>query len=138
MNRTLPPSGSVLTYPYLWHWQATGGETEGRKERPVCLLLSIAGEDATHLVLLAISGTPPRADQTSLPIPPLERRRAGLKDWKEAWITVSEYNYDIAERSYYLDPNGEVMGRFGPAFLGQVAKAARPFIAQRGARIDRA
>ncbi len=138
MTSRLPPNGSVLTYPYLWRWQADGGETEGRKERPVCLLLSIPREQMTHLVLLAISGTPPRPEQTALAIPALERRRAGLREWKEAWITVSEYNYDVAEQSYYLDPNADILGRFGPAFLARIAAAARPFIARHSARIDRA
>jgi hypothetical protein len=133
-----PPTGSILAYPYLWRWQADKGETEGRKERPVCLLLSVASGEATHLLLLAISGTPPRSDQTALLVPPLERRRGGLREWKDAWITVSEFNYDIAETSHYLDPNAEVFGRFGPKFLSKIAAAARPFIQQRSARIDRA
>ena len=138
MNSAIPPSGSVLNYPYLWRWQAEKGETEGRKDRPVCLVLAIAKSDLTHLVLLAISGTPPRSDQTALVIPALERRRAGLLDWKEAWITVSEYNYDVAEASYHLDPNTEVLGRFSSSFLMKIATAARPFIAQTSARVDRA
>jgi hypothetical protein len=137
MTRMLPPTGSVLTYPYLWRWQADQGETEGRKERPVCLLLAVPSGEATHVLLLAISGTPPRSDQTALTIPALERRRAGLREWNDAWITVSEFNYDIAETSYYLDPNAEVFGRFSPNFLSKIAAAARPFIQQKSARVDR-
>lgn len=138
MNSALPPSGSVLNYPYLRHWQAEKGETEGRKDRPVCLILAIAKSELTHLVLLAISGTPPRSDQTALIIPSLERRRTGLRDWKEAWITISEYNYDVAEASHYLDPNTEILRRFSSSFLAKIAVAACPFIAQASARIDRA
>jgi hypothetical protein len=137
MSGGLPSNGSVLIYPYLWRWQAENGETEGRKDRPVCLVLAISKSDVTHLVLLAISGTPPRSDQTALPIPALERRRAGLREWKEAWITVSEYNYDVAETSHYLDPNTETLGRFSSSFLAKIAAAARPFIAQSSARVDR-
>jgi hypothetical protein len=137
MSRTLPSTGSVLVYPYLWRWQADKGETEGRKERPVCLLLAVPSDTVTHVLLLAISSTPPRSDQTALPIPALECRRAGLSDWKEAWITVSEFNYDVAETSYYLDPNAEVLGRFSPGFLSKIAGAARPFIQRKSARINR-
>jgi len=137
MNNRLPPTGSILTYPYLWRWQADKGETEGRKERPVCLLLAVPSNTVTHVLLLAISGTPPRFDQTALPVPALERRRAGLREWKDAWITVSEFNYDIAETSYYLDPNAEVLGRFSPNFLSKIAAAARPFIQQKAMRIGR-
>jgi hypothetical protein len=38
-------------------------------------------------------------------IPLLKIRQAGLSMFKRGRITVSEYNYDIAERSYYFDPN---------------------------------
>jgi len=137
MAISLPPNGSVIRYPYLWHWQFGRGETEGRKERPVCLMLAIPRGNETHLVLLAISGTPPSPRQTALDIPPLERRRAGLKDWKEAWVTVSEYNYDVAEMSFYFDPDAKVQGRFSRAFLGKIAEAFRPFVASAGARITR-
>jgi hypothetical protein len=57
----------------------TTWETEGRKSRPVWLLIAIARANTTHLIFLAISGTPPRADQTTILIPALERRRAGEK-----------------------------------------------------------
>lgn len=137
MSGKVPANGAVIAYPYLWRWQHDKGETEGRKERPVCLMLAIPKGKETHLVLLAISGTPPLSDQTTLSIPPLERRRAGLRDWKEAWITVSEYNHDIAERSFYFEPHSEVLGQFSKAFLGKIAAAARPFIMQQSARISR-
>lgn len=137
MHEPVPPNGSVISYPYLWKWQHEGGETEGRKSRPACLVLGIKRATKTHLVLLAISGTPPRSDQTALTIPLLERQRAGLKDFKEAWITVSEYNYDIAEESFYFDHNAAVLGKFGPSFLAKIAVAARPFIAKRGAQVQR-
>jgi hypothetical protein len=137
MSNNLPPTGSVLNYPYLWRWQSDRGETEGRKERPVCLLLAVPGGGVTHVLLFAISGTPPRSDQAALSIPPLERRRAGLGEWKDAWITVSECNYDLAEESYYLDPNAEIFGRFSPSFLSRIAAAARPFISEKTARVKR-
>tara|TARA_R110002020_G_scaffold25225_19_gene82213 strand:- start:1891 stop:2226 length:336 start_codon:yes stop_codon:yes gene_type:complete len=80
----IPPNGSIIRYAYLWKWQRDNHETEGRKERPVCLTLSLPHGDQTALILLAISGTPPRSDQTTLAIPELER--AGLSAWKDAWI----------------------------------------------------
>lgn len=133
----LPANGAVIRYPYLWRWQHDRGETEGRKERPVCMMLAIPRGDETHLVLLAISGTPPRSDQTALEIPSLECRRAGLREWKEAWITVSEFNYDVAESSFYFDPSAEALGAFSKGFLARVAEAARPFIASSKARVSR-
>ena len=117
MSSSMPGNGSILRYPYLWRWQYEKGETEGRKARPVCLMLAIPRLNTTHLVFLAISSTPPRPNQTTIPIPTLERRRAGLNDWKEAWITVSEYNYDVAERLVYRKVVVKHIGRTLMAFL---------------------
>ncbi|MBB4000135.1 hypothetical protein [Aureimonas pseudogalii] len=134
----VPKSGSIIPYSYLFGWQRDRGETEGRKsERPVCLLLAIPGRNVTNLVLLAISGEPPRSDQTALEIPLLEIRRAGLREWKQAWILVSEYNYDIAERSYYYNPNVEVRGSFSKGFLAKIAAAMKPLMASGSAKIER-
>lgn len=105
--------------------------------RPVCMLLSVRRDDQTHLVLLAISSTPPRRDQQAIVVPQLECRRAGLDDWKEAWITLSEFNYDIVERSYYLDPNAEVLGYFSKGFLVQVATAFKRLLPSQKQQVSR-
>ena len=65
------------------------------------MVIAVRGrDDLTHLALLAISSQPPGGEQAALEIPDIERRRAGLSDWRRAWITISEYNCDIAERSW--------------------------------------
>jgi hypothetical protein len=133
----IPANGSIIRFPYLWAWQRDKGETEGRKSRPVCMVLAIPSGNQTNLILLAISGTPPRSDQTALEIPQLECRRAGIRDWKDAWITVSEFNHDIAEHSFYYDPNTEILGSFSKGFLAKVAAAFKPFLARPSARISR-
>jgi hypothetical protein len=90
-----------------------------------------------HLVLLPISSQPPNPDQTALEIPDSERGRAGLNRYPRAWIVVSEYNYDVAERSYYYDFNGEVLGSFSGPFLREVASVVRSILTKARARIDR-
>ncbi|PJR12793.1 hypothetical protein [Sinorhizobium meliloti] len=131
--------GTVLDYPYLWKREFLSGETEGRKDRPVCVLTAIVSpkDGQTHLALLAISSQPPHRDQQAIEIPETECRRAGLADWKKAWITVSEYNYDIAEKSYYLDTAQAPIGRLGKRFMQRLANAAAPLFRQGGARVDR-
>jgi hypothetical protein len=75
----------VPAYPYLWLRQSWRGEEEGRKRRPVCVTVAIRATDGlTHLALLAITGTPPRAEQRAVEIPPLELRRIGLSEFKQA------------------------------------------------------
>nr|WP_157179783.1 hypothetical protein [Rhizobium leguminosarum] len=87
----------MISYPYLWAWQQQRGETEGRKQRPFCVVVAIrsAGDGNTHLVLLAVTTQPPQAGRVALEIPDIERRRAGLGDLKQSWIVIDEYNYDI-------------------------------------------
>lgn len=121
-------NGSIVKYPYLWRWQAEEGREHGEKDRPVCLAMAMPDprQNVTHLVILAISGTPPKSDQIALEIPDLELRRAGLSSSKRGWITVSEFNYDIAERSWHFDPAQTPQGRFGAHSLRKsVAPCAR-------------
>lgn len=130
--------GDIITYPYLWRWQAEHGETEGRKDRPVCVALPLRKRNVTHLFLLAITSTPPRPEQTAVPIPETETRRAGLKDWKDGWVIIDECNYDVAEQSFYLDTSHAPLGRFSEAFTNQIKGALRAAIETKSmTRIDR-
>lgn len=130
--------GDVVPYPYLWKWQDRRGETEGRKDRPVCVAVCVRARDGlTHVALLAISSRPGDAGQLTLEIPPIERRRAGLRAFKDAWVALDEFNYDIVEKSHYLDPSQAALGRFSKSFMMQVAKRLAPAFASKGARIDR-
>ncbi|ANL74404.1 hypothetical protein AMC83_PB00074 (plasmid) [Rhizobium phaseoli] len=56
-------------------------------------------------MLLAITTQPPQAGRVALEIPDIERRRAGLGDNKQSWIVVDEYNYDVVEQSWYIEPH---------------------------------
>lgn len=116
-------TGEVISYPYLWAWQQQRGETEGRKQRPVCVVIAIRGtnDGNTHLALLAITTQPPQAGRLALEIPEIECKRAGLGDLKQSWIMVDEYNYDIVERSWYIEPDQEILGRFSKSFMVKIA-----------------
>lgn len=115
--------GQVIDYPYLWAWQREGGETEGRKVRPTCVVVAVRGakDGLTHLALLAITTQPPQADRVAIEVSDIECRRAGLSDIKRCWIVVDEYNYGVAERSWYIEPHGKVLGRFSKAFMMKIA-----------------
>ncbi|WP_322996469.1 hypothetical protein [Castellaniella sp.] len=132
--------GDVLAYPYLWRWQAeeNSSREHGEKERPVCMILTVTDKQGlTHMLLLPISSKQPLDERDALEIPPLEMRRAGLTHYPRGWITITECNYDILERSYYLDQSQEVMGRFSEAYLEEIRKAFAPFLAQGTARVSR-
>jgi hypothetical protein len=127
----------VEGYSYLWRRQGSAGETEGRKPRPVCVAIAVTdAKGRTHLALLPISSQPPGDVADALPIPAAEQRRAGLADWKAAWVYVSEYNYDIAERSLYL-PMKPPLKRFSARFMDRVLAAFRPTLQRKGRRVTR-
>ncbi|MGO1075265.1 hypothetical protein [Inquilinus sp. CA228] len=132
-------SGVIVDYPYLWRWQQERGETEGRKDRPVCVAIALRRLDSskTYLALLAISGTPPQPGRRTLELAEIECRRAGIKTWKAAWIYIDEYNFDIAEWSYYLDLSQEPRGRFSKSFMMKLAAECSPFFKTRQSRVDR-
>jgi hypothetical protein len=138
-NASKISTGDVVpSYPYLWLWQRERGEEEGRKDRPICVAVSSRGNDGlTHLALLAITGTSPRDDQLAVEIPALEIRRLGLSEFKQAWIVVSEYNYDILERSFSLEPPRQQGRRLSPGFLKVVLRAFKPTLLRFEARVYR-
>lgn len=124
MSREFLP-GQVIDYPYLWAWQHERGETEGRKVGPTCVVVAVRGakDGLTHLALLAITTQPPQADRIAIEVSDIERQRAGLSDFKRCWIVVDEYNYDVAERSWYVEPNTRAIGRFSKTFMMKIATA---------------
>jgi hypothetical protein len=133
-----PQQGAVLRYPYLWARERDAGESAGRKPRPVCLVLRIsdAASAIHHLVLLPITSQAPSYDRVALEIPDIERRRAGLTRYARAWVIADEYNYDIAEQSFHLEPDAQI-GTFGAKFLREIAKALRSTLTKTAARVDR-
>lgn len=132
--------GDIVSYPYLWRWQVeeNPGREHGEKDRPVCMILTITDRQGlTHLLLLPISSRPPFDGQDAIEIPRLELRRAKLTGYERGWITISECNYDVLERSYYLDTAQKPLGRFSDAFLEKVRQAFVPFLATGSARVNR-
>ncbi len=138
MSREFLP-GQVIDYPYLWAWQHEDGETEGRKTRPTCVVVAVRGatDGLTHLALLAITTQPPQADRIALEVSDIESRRAGLSDHKRCWIVVDEYNYDVAEKSWYMEPGGKALGRFSKAFMMRIAAAFGEASRKAGRRVNR-
>src|SRR6185312_6311282 len=104
MNFEALRTGAVIRFPYLWAHQATEGETEGRKFRPVAVGVRIpkpSGEDV--LSLFPITSQKPDPDRFAAEIPETEKRRAGLAGDLRLWIILDEYNHDVIGRSFYLE-----------------------------------
>lgn len=91
----------------------------------------------THLALLAFTTQPPQADRIALEVSDIECRRAGLSDRKRCWVVVDEYNYDVAERSWYIGPDEQALGRFSKALMMRIAAAFGEAPRKSGRRVNR-
>lgn len=108
-------TGSVIRYPYLWAREADAGETEGRKSRPTVVGIRLKRADGDTLVLLPITSKTPATDQQTVEIPATEKRRAGPSVDMRLWIVLDEFNHDLVEQSWYLEPQTP-LGSFSRAF----------------------
>jgi hypothetical protein len=117
-----PSNGLVIRYSYLWAREHDRPEEAGRKDRPACVQIIVADEQAgTIVALFPITSQPPRRDRTALEIPETEARRAGLK--LPAWIIVDEWNLDnLATSSHIADTHP--LGTFSPAFTRRIRQSA--------------
>jgi hypothetical protein len=114
--------GDIFKYPYRWKHELNK-PVDHQKERPVCLTLKLERKPGlTVLALLPISDQP-NADQTlSIRVPQDELKLSGLSQFREAYVHLSEVNFDRRENSYTFNPRAKVLGRFSKDFLQRVAK----------------
>lgn len=117
----------VIRYPYLWAREASHGETEGRKNRPVAVGVRMARPDGDLVLFFPISTKQPEPARFAVEVPSIEKRRAGLDTDLCLWIILDEFNTDIVGRSFYLEPEPPI-GRFSKAFF---LPLLREFIARR-------
>ncbi|WP_393925428.1 hypothetical protein [Yoonia sp. R2-816] len=118
-----PKQGDVWSYEYLWRWQHEEGSEHGRKPRPTALVATVVGKDnRTNLFILPITSKEPVASRLAMEVPQIERKRAGLSSDIRLWVIMDEYNHDILETSFSLDPNGKI-GTFSSVFIGKVLVA---------------
>lgn len=94
MDLSEPPrNGAVIRYAYLWRDEKRLGLEEGRKDRPVAVLLAKteAETGVCTVVVMPITHTPPRDPGITIPVPAADRRTMGLDD-EPCWIVCNEVN----------------------------------------------
>lgn len=125
MANEFPTAGQVFDYHYLWKWQSSVGETEGRKSRPSCMALVTKNNAGQHvLFIVPITSKEPDKTRVGLRVPETEAHRAKLDKHLPLWVIVDEMNVDILEASYTLE-NRTPRGQFGPAFTDSVLRAVQ-------------
>lgn len=122
-------TATVIRYPYLWARQASAGETEGRKERPVAVGVRIPRQNGDLVLFFPITTKEPEKARFAAEIPAIEKRRAGLDADRRLWIILDEFNTDLVGKSFYLEPEPPI-GRFSKAFF---LPLLREFIVRRKA-----
>jgi hypothetical protein len=125
-------TGAVIRYPYLWAREAHGGETEGRKDRPVAVGVRLRRLDGDLILLFPITSSEPQTARFSVELPAIEKRRAGLDPTLRLWLILDEFNTDVVGRSFYLEPIPPI-GRFSKAFF---LPLLREFVARRATFIQ--
>lgn len=114
--------GDIILYSYLWAREHDRGEESGRKGRPTCVMLIVAGKDGRRRPLLfPITSQPPHAGASAVEIPETEARRAKL--YTPAWVIVDEFNTDDLTTSWALE-DSKPLGQFSRKFMARIAAEA--------------
>lgn len=91
MTARVPRAGDVIRYAYLWDDEAQAGRAEGVKDRPCAVVVRADDADASHLLVVPITHTPPRDEADAVELPTATKRRLGLDDAR-SWIVIREAN----------------------------------------------
>lgn len=127
-----PAHGQVILYSYLWAREHDRGEESGRKARPTCVLLIVAGKDGRPRPLLfPITSRPPGPSTRFVEIPETEARRAKL--YTPAWVIVDEFNTDDLATSWAIE-DAEPLGQFSRRFMSRIAAEVAAAIRASGVR----
>lgn len=127
-----PAHGQVILYSYLWAREHDRGEESGRKARPTCVLLIMAGKDGRPRPLLfPITSRPPGPSTRFVEIPETEARRAKL--YTPAWVIVDEFNTDDLATSWAIE-DAEPLGQFSRRFMSRIAAEVAAAIRASGVR----
>ena len=87
-----PVAGLVLGYAYLWSDEARRGLTEGRKDRPCVIVLTIERRGGGPFVTVApVTHLRPADPDAAVALPAGTKARLGLDD-QPSWIVASDLN----------------------------------------------
>lgn len=83
----------VIPYACLWRHEHCKGQKEGRKVRPVVIVLAVRSpkEGAPVVTVAPITHTPPAKNGEAIELPPRVKQALGLDD-ERSWIVLDEVN----------------------------------------------
>jgi hypothetical protein len=91
MGIPAPEPGLVISYAYLWNYEAQDGQEEGRKHRPCVIVLTLQRQPDSEAIVtvLPITHRPPQESSAAVEIPHPIKQHLGLDDAR-SWVVVSE------------------------------------------------
>ena len=111
----VPQPGDVLSYAYLWSHEADAGREDGRKDRPVAVVVAAQTTDRqVQLLVVPITHREPNALQPAIRLPQWVKRDLGL-DENPSWIILSELN-----RFIWPGPDIRIAGSGDDPFYGAI------------------
>lgn len=112
-----PIAGTVIRYSFLWSYENQSGLKEGRKDRPVVLVVAKDAENG-NCIVVPITHREPESSAVGIEISEAARLRLGLDDARQ-WIIITEGNAFI-----WPGPDlGAIPGIDPPTFIyGRISK----------------
>jgi PemK-like, MazF-like toxin of type II toxin-antitoxin system len=106
----------VVSYGYLWRHEHERGRSEGRKDRPCVIVLSVENSQMGIMVTVApVTHSPPADPEIGIEIPLSVKRHLGLDDAR-SWVVVNEGNRFLWP-GFDLRPIRGAKSRFTYGFL---------------------
>ena len=86
-----PEPGLIITYAYVWDYEAQNGQEEGRKDRPCVIALAVERQQdgETMVTVLPVTHRPPDDPAAAVEIPRAVKKHLCLDD-EPSWVIVSE------------------------------------------------
>ncbi len=86
-----PEPGLVISYAYVWDYEAQSGQEEGRKDRPCVIALVVERQQGgeTLVTVLPVTHRPPDDLAAAVEIPRAVKKHLGLDD-ERSWVVVRE------------------------------------------------
>lgn len=89
----IPTPGDVINYAFLWNHEATRGQTEGLKDRPCVVVVSVTQEaTGLNVIVCPLTSQTPVQGTTVVEIPTNVKNRLGLTDREKSFAITSEIN----------------------------------------------
>lgn len=134
-----PEPGLVISYAYLWRYEATKGLADSRKDRPAAIVAAVTDAAGDTVVYVAPITHVDPGDERAILLTPSVKKRLGL-DAAPSWIVTSELNrfvwpgYDLRPISRDR-PDVFSWGYLPVDVFARLKQAIAEQAARRGARI---